>query len=302
MKMRGLAALAMVSLCAVGAEAKPFRELFGLRQYEKPELQQFVESLDYKDGVVALGDSGVQLNVPRGFYFLSPEHSRRVIVDAWGNPPATAERVLGMILPSSKTPVDDSWGAVITFEADGYVSDADAASMNYDELLKQMQEALAEGSKERVKEGFPSIRLVGWASPPFYDPATHKLHWAKELEFGGTPPHTLNYDVRALGRKGVLEMSFVGGMEQLAEIKAVIPTVMAMPEFTVGARYEDYVPGTDAVAAYGIGALIAGKAASKAGLLVIALAFLKKGWIVIVLMLGGIWKFVARFFGGKPQA
>ena len=97
-------------------------------------------------------------------------------------------------------------------------------------------------------------------------------------------------------------MSFVGGMEQLAEIKAVIPTVMAMPEFTVGARYQDYVPGTDTVAAYGIGALIAGKVASKAGLMVIALAFLKKGWIVIVLALGGIWKLVARFFGRTPQA
>ncbi|WP_088342637.1 MULTISPECIES: DUF2167 domain-containing protein [Rhodomicrobium] len=300
--MRVLAATAIIAFSAAGAEARPFQDLFGLRKYENPELQQFLESLDYQDGAVTLGDSGVRLNVPRGFYYLSPEHSRRVIVDAWGNPPGAGDGVLGMVLPSSRTPVEDGWGAIVRFEADGYVSDADAASINYDELLKQMQDASVESSQERVKQGFPSVRLVGWASPPYYDPATHKLHWAKEIEFGGTPAHTLNYDVRALGRKGVLEMRFVGGMEQLAEIKAVIPTVLAMPEFTVGARYEDYLPGTDTVAAYGIGALIAGKAASKAGLLVLALAVLKKGWVVIVLALGGAWKWISRFFGQKPEA
>jgi len=213
----------------------------------------------------------------------------------------TAENVLGMIMPSSKTPIDDSWGAIITFDEDGYVSDDDAANISYADLLREMQEATARGSEERVKQGFASIRLVGWASPPFYDRATHKLHWAKELEFGDSPQHTLNYDVRALGRKGVLKMNFVAGMEQLAEIRGVIPSVMAMPEFVVGSRYQDYVPGADKVAAYGIGGLIAGKVLSKAGLLALALVFLKKGWILVVLALAGLWKLVARFVRRAPQ-
>jgi uncharacterized membrane-anchored protein len=143
---------------------------------------------------------------------------------------------------------------------------------------------------------------VGWASPPFYDITAKKLHWAKELEFGDNPKHTLNYDVRALGRKGVLKINFVAGIDQLAEIRAVIPTVMSMPEFSQGFRYEDYVPGTDKVAAYGIGGLIAGKVLTKVGFFALALAFLKKGWILVVLALGGLWKLLARFRGGNQRA
>jgi uncharacterized membrane-anchored protein len=240
--------------------------------------------------------------VPAGFYFLSAEDARRVIVDAWRNPPKTAEHVLGMVMPAAKTPLDDAWGAVITYDDDGYVSDEDAASVDYASLLKEMQDATAESNKERVKQGFPSIRLVGWAQQPFYDRTTHKLHWAKELEFGDSAQHMLNYDVRALGRRGVLNINFVAGMDQLDEIKSAIPAVMAMPQFEAGSRYSDYVPGVDKVAAYGIGGLIAGKLLAKAGVLAIMLAFAKKAWILVFLALGGLWRFIARLFRRAPAA
>src|SRR5262245_66670781 len=184
MKIKALAAVAALVLSAICAEAKTFGEAFPGRSYEQPNAQQFVESLDYQDGLIPLGAGGVTLNIPQGFYYLSAADARRVITEAWGNPPATAEGVLGMILPSGKTPLDDSWGAVITYDEDGYVSDEDAASIDYNALLKDMQEGTAQDSEERVKQGFSSIRLVGWASPPFYDRTGHKLHWAKELAFG----------------------------------------------------------------------------------------------------------------------
>jgi uncharacterized membrane-anchored protein len=299
---KALAAVAVLGFSVVCAEAKTYGELFPGRTYQEQEGQKFVESLDYKDGAVALERGGVQLNVPAGFYFLSAKDAQRVIVDAWRNPPGAAEHVLGMIMPADKTPLDDAWGAVITYDEDGYVSDEDAAKIDYTSLLKEMQEGTEESSKERVKQGFPAIHLVGWASPPFYDRETHKLHWAKELEFGDSQQHTLNYDVRALGRKGVLKINFVAGMDQLDEIKGVIPAVMAMPQFEAGSRYADYVPGVDKVAAYGIGGLIAGKLLAKAGLLAIALAFLKKGWILVFLLLGGAWRFVGRLFRREPAA
>ena len=81
--------------------------------------------------------------------------------------------------------------------------------------------------------------------------------------------------------------------------RSVIPTVLSMPEFTEGSRYTDYVPSTDKVAAYGIGGLIAGSIAQKLGLFALALAFLKKGWIVILMVLAGAWKAVGRLFTRK---
>jgi uncharacterized membrane-anchored protein len=302
MIVKTMAALAALVFSVVCAEAKTFGEMFPGRTYDNPKAQQLVDGLTYRDGTIALGAGGVQMNVPGGFYFLSGQDARRVIVDAWGNPPSVANGVLGMILPAAKTPLDDTWGAIITFDEDGYVSDEDAAGIDYAALLKQMQEGTTQANEERLKAGFPAIRLVGWASPPFYDKSTHKLHWAKELEFADQPQqHTLNYDVRALGRKGVLKMNFVAGMDQLDEIKAVIPAVMAMPEFMAGSRYSDYVPGADKVAAYGIGGLIAGKLLSKAGFLALALAFLKKGWIVVFLALAGLWRLASRMFGRKAE-
>lgn len=302
MEIKFLIASVAFSLFITSAQAKPFKDMFPGKTYQTQEENNFVQSLDYKDGKIALGAGDVKLNVPSTFYYLSPEDTKHVLVDAWGNPPSVAEGVLGMILRADKTPLDDAWGAIIQFNEDGYVSDEDAADIDYDELLKGMQEATEANNQERVKQGFAEIHLVGWASPPYYNAAEHKLHWAKELEFSDTPKqHTLNYDVRALGRKAVLSMNFVADMQQMGEIRNAIPTVMAMPEFNVGSRYEDFVPGADKVAAYGLGGLIAGKALAKTGFFVIALVILKKAWIFIVLGLGVAVRFIWRLFGGKSQ-
>ena len=93
----------------------------------------------------------------------------------------------------------------------------------------------------------------------------------------------------------------VAGIDQLDTIKASIPTVVEMPEFNQGSRYEDYIPGADKVAAYGIGGLIAGKVLSKAGLFALALVFLKKGWIVVVLAGAALWRGVRRVFSRSQE-
>ena len=135
-----LAWLVVVAVVASSAPAlaKPYKDMFPDRNYASPQAQEFVESLDYQQGAIVLGAGGVELRVPQNFYFLSAAHARRVIVEVWGNPPGTAEKVLGMIIPTGKTPVDETWGAVITFDEAGYVSDEDAAKIDYAELLKSM--------------------------------------------------------------------------------------------------------------------------------------------------------------------
>ncbi len=284
-------------------EAKAFKELFPNATFNNPEATKLADGFDYQQGPITLPGIGVKMTVPADYYFFGEMDSRRMLTEVWGNPPSSASAVRGMLMPANKTPLDDTWAAVITYDDDGFVSDDDAKNMDYGELLKTMQAGTAEASAERDKAGFGTMRLVGWASPPYYDPQTHKLHWAKEIEFDGKPNHTLNYDVRALGRKGVLKMNFVGDMKQLEEIQKVIPGVMAMPEFQQGFRYADYVPSTDKLAAYGIGGLIAGKIAAKLGLLALALAFLKKGFVIVLIagvaMLRGLKSLFWR--GGSKQ-
>lgn len=296
--------LAAILVFTSSLHAKSFSEMFPDQKVENEKAKTFVESLNYQQGDISLDTASARLKVPQDFYFLSQDDARRVLVDAWSNPPGAADDVLGMILPANKTPVDDTWGAIITYDNDGYISDSEAEGSDYASILRNLQTETDNSNEARKSAGYPSIKLVGWASPPFYDKPNHKLHWAKELEFDGDANHTLNYDVRALGRRGVLKMNFVAGMNQLPEIKQSIPVVMAMPEFAAGSKYSDFIPGADKVAAYGIGGLIAGKVAAKTGLLLLGLAFLKKAWILLAVGAAGIFgKLKAMLTGRKtPEA
>jgi uncharacterized membrane-anchored protein len=194
-----------------------------------------------------------------------------------------------MLFPSYSTPFDaDSWGVTIEYEEDGYVSDENADEIDYDELLSQMKAGTRESSKQRVEQGYEPIELVGWASKPFYDKESHKLHWAKEVKFGTQTTNTLNYNIRVLGRKGVLILNFIAGMNQKEIIDSNIDTVLALAEFNQGSRYEDFNPSIDKVAAYGIGALVAGSVIAKTGLLAAALIFIKKFGVLIVIGVGAL--------------
>lgn len=161
-----------------------------------------------------------------------------------------------------------------------------------------MKEDTAQYSRQRVEQGYEPIELLGWASQPYYDKATHKLYWAKEIKFGDEDTNTLNYNIRILGRKGVLVLTFIAGMDQKQLIDAQVDKVLALADFDQGSRYEDFDPTMDKVAAYGIGALIAGKVLAKTGLLAAGLIFLKKFGVLVV---AGAGAFIAKLFKRKRR-
>lgn len=285
------------------ANAKTLEEMFPGDSSLSEEGRQFFKDFDFQQGNIKIPAAKATLNVPANFYYLSPADTRKVIVDVWGNPPASAEDNLGMLFPAKYLPSDEaSWGSVIQYDADGYVSDAEANATDYDDLLKEIKAAVAERNKERQTQGFEPVTLVGWASPPHYDQPAHALHWARDLIFGNdnNAEHTLNYSIRILGREGVLQLNFVAGMSQLAEIKETIPTVTRMIAFDTGAAYADYRSG-DKIAAYGMAGMIAAgagaKIAAKVGLFAAILAILKKGGIFIVFAgLAGGWRLLKGLF------
>ena len=247
------------------------------------------DSLDRQQGRIDLPGVPATLDVPEDFYYLKPADATKVLTEVWGNPPSNAEGLLGMLFPAEATPFDPgSWAVTVAYDEDGYVSDADAKDIDYDVLLAGMREATQAANEQRAVAGYAPIALIGWAAKPFYDQASHKLHWAREVKFGDKPEHTLNYGIRVLGRQGVLVLNFVADMDQKDVITGELDKVLAMAEFKPGSRYADYTPGMDKVAAYGIGALIAGKVMAKAGLFAAALIFLKKFGVLIVLGLGAL--------------
>jgi uncharacterized membrane-anchored protein len=252
--------------------------------------EAFVASLNFQHGRIVLGNDLATLNLPDSLVFLDSENAQRLLVDGWGNPPDDVPP-LGMILPAGISPLaDESWGVTVEYEESGYVSDEDAADIDYADMLEDMQADMRETNTWRAENGYESVELVGWAAEPRYDAEGKKLHWAKELKFGDSDINTLNYNIRVLGRKGVLVLNFVANMDQLAEIEANVPAVLAATEFNPGQRYAEFNPDLDTVAAYGLGALVAGKVAAKTGLLAMLLVLLKKFWIVPVLLFGWLGK------------
>lgn len=274
-----------------------------------PQLVKILNSLKYQQGQIDIRNGLATLNVPKDFNFLGPADAETVLVKLWGNPP-TEQKMLGLLIPAGMTPASsNAWVVTIDYSEDGYVKDGDASKINYDKLLQQMQEAVEKNNKARQDHGYQPITLVGWAAPPRYDADTHKLYWAKDLKFGDAPVDTLNYNIRILGRHGVLELNAVSALDQFDQINRETPEILGMVDFKEGNRYADFDPKVDKVAKYGIAALVAGGvlgAAAKLGLLkVIWVAILaaKKFVIIGIVALVAFFKklFKGRSSGNLPR-
>jgi len=270
-------------------------ELSAEEQQQYEHYQAVLESLDPQTGDIKLSGNLATLHVPEDFYFLDGDDAEKVLVDIWGNPPG--QDVLGMLFPEQYSPLDyESWAVTINYVADGWVSDEDAADIDYDELLEDMQDEIREANPDRIAEGYGSIELLGWAESPHYDASNKKLYWAKELRFDGSEDTTLNYEIRALGRRGILTMTFIANGSQLYEVNASRESVLAIAEFNDGNRYLDFDPSVDEVAAYGLGALVAGKIAAKTGLLTAAILLLKKFGIFLLVGLAAFGRKIKGMF------
>jgi uncharacterized membrane-anchored protein len=275
------------------------------RAYEA-KVKDMLQRHEPRTGDIVLPDAKATLYLGKEYYYLDAEAAREIIVDAWGNPAAQADGVLGLVFPVGKTFLDeDAWGAVITYDQSGYVKDDDAASTDYDALMDEMKSGEEQRNKERTEADYSAVHLIGWAERPTYDRGHHSVIWARNIRFGDAATNTLNYDVRLLGRYGVLSLNMISTMPNLSEVKAAAAKFSGSVTFNQGARYADFVPNVDKVAEYGIGGLVAAGAgllaAKKLGFLALVLAFGKKLLLPIILVVGLAWRWVKSRFGRAEQ-
>lgn len=260
-------------------------------------LDSIEKTMEYQHGEIRLQNGHAIINVPDGFKFINAKQSQYILEDLWQNLPD--ESVLGMIVSDSFhiNRMVNSWVFVVTYDAMGYVKDDDADDINYDDLLADLKESQTKANMERKKLGYGELNIVGWASKPFYDKEKKVLHWAKELSVAGESDNTLNYDVRVLGRNGVLSLNALASMDQLETVKKNIPAILNMASFEKGHTYSEFNPKVDEVAAWTIGGLVAGKVLAKAGLFAAILKF----WKLITIGLVAAGSFVWRLIRGRKQ-
>jgi uncharacterized membrane-anchored protein len=259
-------------------------------------VKSIEQSLKYEKGTINLMPGEGKLKVPEGFEFLNKEQSMYVLSELWGNPKDSD--IIGMLVPEhGGVLADKSWAFTISYDAMGYVEDDDAEDIDYDDMLKQMKQEFKDVNPQRIKEGYPPMEMIQWASAPFYDKDKHILHWAKEIKFGKDSLHTLNYNLRILGRKGIFLLNAIATVDALPVVKSNIDKIINSISFNQGAKYTDFDSDNDHVAEWTVGGLVAGKVLAKVGFF----ALLVKFWKLIALAVVGAGAAIRRFFKGKNK-
>ncbi len=250
---------------------------------------------------VDLGNDIAQLELPEGYAFAGPDDARTILRNM-GNRPVGNE--LGLLIPNAQ---EQNWFLVFSWQPVGFVKDDEKDKIDADAILKNIQEATEEGNAWRKENNLPAMHVTGWAEPPRYDERTHNLVWATlaESEGGG---RSANYNMRLLGRHGIVSATLVEDPELLATSKPFAYAAMEQFSFKPGSKYSEWKQG-DKVAEYGLTALVAagaGATAAKLGFFGFLSKLLAKGGKAIVagalVLLAGLRKVWSSLFGRPEEA
>ena len=178
--------------------------------------------------------------------------------------------------------------------------------LDADALIEGFRAGIESGNVQRRAMGSEPLQSMAWAEEPFYDPQTNNLTWALNLAFASG--NSINYDIRLLGRRGVMEVTLVGDPETYTQAVPKAKQILANYSFNPGSQYAEWKQG-DKVAAVGLTGLVAGGvavAAAKTGLLAKLGLILAKGGKAIVVgiiaVVAGIGSFLKRLVGGGDTA
>jgi len=222
-----------------------------------------------------------EIKIPKGYNFADGDDTRK-IMKYFGNPETNLEQ--GYLAPES-----DEWFIVFEFSDTGYVKDDEKDNLDADEIFKSMQEGNRQGNEWRKENGLPELKLVGWYKKPYYNEKTNNIEWATIAESANGK--SINYNIRYLGRKGVMEAIVVADPKDfdaaLKESKKLLKTY----EYKKGNKYSEWVKG-DKIAEYGLTALVTGGAAAAA----VKSGLLQKFWKFIVAGLVGIGAFFKKAY------
>lgn len=269
-----LLALFAFAFCAAATAQEP-------QQQQQPEIK-----IDWQNGPT-IGQLGniAQIKIPAGYRFTGKQGAIQVM-EITHNP--TSGKELGVVIPEG----DVNWFMTFEFDDTGYVKDDEKDKLDDDAILKSIQDGTEAANAERQKRGWKAFHVIGWRTPPFYDPLTHNLTWAINGR-GDDPngPSNVNHSIRLLGRSGTMNVDLVVSSGDYQATLAQFNSVISGFSYMQGNRYADFRSG-DKVAKYGLAALIAGGA----GAVLLKTGLLAKFWKFIVVGIAAIAGFIKKLF------
>ncbi|HEX2570850.1 MAG TPA: DUF2167 domain-containing protein [Polyangia bacterium] len=228
------------------------------------------------------------IQIPEGYLFVEGKAESAKFVEATQNFPT--HRELGVLVPLN----GGKWWLLFEFDDVGYVKDDEKDKLDADAILNSMKEATNAGNEERRKRGWGELQVTGWYQAPRYNNETHNLEWAARVH--GKDGDSINYEIRLLGRRGVMSAQLIGSPEETDKAVPELRKLLTGFTYLKEESYAAYRSG-DKVAEYGLTALIAGgtlAVAAKSGLL-------GKLWKLIVAGFVALAGAVKRLFGGRKK-
>lgn len=235
-----------------------------------------------------------QISLDSKMGFIPPGPARN-LMNALGN--QMEGEVLGIVVPGTS---GHGEMAILVANREGHIEDKDAKLLEANALIKVIKENTEIQNQERQNRGLPTMEVTGWDESPRYDSSQRMLVWSISCREGGE--RTINFVQVLLGRDTMLKVVTIGGNMEAPNTKSFARKVVEKISYVPGNRYEDFRLGVDKVAEYSLAALITGVAAKKIGLIAVLLAFLVKGWkILLAVVFFGV-VIVAKVFGNKKDA
>jgi uncharacterized membrane-anchored protein len=237
---------------------QPKEEARIYRQFNK-QLDSLDKRMEYSIGQISLAGGMIHLTVPDGFKFIKADQCRFILEDIWGNMPD--KDVFGMLVRDGfkVTKLGNDYSFVISYSEIGYVSDNKDIDLNHADLLANLKSNMQISNEYRIAHGINTMSIKGWALVPYFDAYKKAVYWANNIHVNGTDEEVLNYNLRLLGKSGVIKISAVATMDQLPAIKQVLPLIITQVKFENGEKYADFTKGKDVISEWTVNELIAGK-------------------------------------------
>lgn len=265
------------------------------------EASDLLESIPWVEGpgLGELGNYG-QIKVPEGFVFTGPGGTAQFLELTHNLPDPTT---MGILMPATD---EESWVVYFNYRDSGHVRDDEKDEINSTELMKAMRQNEILANQERRNRGWGTLEIVNWAVRPGYEEATNRLAWALLMQ-DSDGNRVVNYDVRLLGRTGVMSATLVCGPDEVQSLVPRLQNLLQDYEFKAGYRYGEWREG-DKTATYGLTGLIVGGAAvvaAKSGWLSkLAVMFAKAGkaiFIAVVAGIAGLWRLITGRAARRSQ-
>ena len=295
--LRAVLLAGLLSLSALPAIGETMKDVFpSYADWLDPALAERFAALEIHRGTQVMAGGEYELRLGEGYYALTGSDARWVMETLWQNLPDP--ELQGLIFQSGTSPLDDSWASTVYYFENGHISDDEAATMDYDAIIQSLKESDAEQNRQRREAGLPEITTVGLAGTPGYDRMQRALKFSVLLMQTGYDGQILNANAWILSRHGFVNLNVLGAAEQAEEVDARMPDLIGLVAMGAGNTYAEYIPGVDTVAEGGLSGLLGG-GAGQVGLVVVALALLKKFGVLIALPVAWL---VNRLRGKRGQS